>query len=188
MGHPYEADLETHLDEHAIPFRVRRAQGTGWQARRHQLDAVERWYVHGWSRLDARARGRILLRIADGIEARVAELARLGIPAGSTRITEPNAERLRLYDLPADWRSTQAFARPHDRLPTDKVPWRTLATADTSFWWFIPTLVVTGAGFGLMVAPIGMFTIAEVPVDKFLEAAHAASVAGASRVRLLYDK
>ena len=54
------------------------------------------------------------------------------IPAGSTRITEPSAERLRLYDLPADWRSAGAFARPHDRLPTDKVPWRTLATADTS--------------------------------------------------------
>ncbi|MGA9748118.1 MAG: hypothetical protein WBQ50_11740, partial [Nocardioides sp.] len=41
-----------------------------------------------------------------------------------------------------------------------------VATADTSFWLFVPTLVVTGAGFGLMVAPIGMFTIAEVPVDK----------------------
>jgi len=41
-----------------------------------------------------------------------------------------------------------------------------VATADTSFWLFVPTLVVTGAGFGLMVAPIGMFTIAEVPVEK----------------------
>ncbi len=41
-----------------------------------------------------------------------------------------------------------------------------VATADTSFWLFVPVLVVTGAGFGLMVAPIGMFTIAEVPVDK----------------------
>ncbi|MEJ7795207.1 MAG: DHA2 family efflux MFS transporter permease subunit [Nocardioides sp.] len=41
-----------------------------------------------------------------------------------------------------------------------------VATSDTSFWVFVPTLVVTGAGFGLMVAPIGMFTIAEVPVDK----------------------
>ena len=38
------------------------------------------------------------------------------------------------------------------------------AGAQTSFWWFVPGLVVTGAGFGLMVAPIGMFTIAEVPV------------------------
>ena len=40
------------------------------------------------------------------------------------------------------------------------------ATADTSFWLFVPGLVVTGAGFGLMVAPIGMFTIAEVPVEQ----------------------
>ena len=30
----------------------------------------------------------------------------------------------------------------------------------------MPALVVTGAGFGLMVAPIGMFTIADVPVAK----------------------
>ncbi|MGZ5405088.1 MAG: MFS transporter [Nocardioides sp.] len=41
-----------------------------------------------------------------------------------------------------------------------------VATAETSYWVFVPTLVVTGAGFGLMVAPIGMFTIAEVPIDK----------------------
>jgi hypothetical protein len=54
------------------------------------------------------------------------------IPAGSARITEPSAERLRLYDLPADWRSARAFARPHGRAVADKVPWRTLATADTS--------------------------------------------------------
>jgi hypothetical protein len=59
MAHPYDANLEIHLDEHAIPFRVQRAQGTGWQTRRHQLDAVERWYVHGWSRLDARLRSSI---------------------------------------------------------------------------------------------------------------------------------
>jgi hypothetical protein len=59
MAHPYDAALEIHLDEHDIPFEVRRAQGSGWQARRHQLDAVERWYVHGWSRLDARLRSSI---------------------------------------------------------------------------------------------------------------------------------
>lgn len=59
MAHPYDAALEIHLDEHHVPFRVQRAQGTGWQARRHQLDAVERWYVHGWSRLDARLRSSI---------------------------------------------------------------------------------------------------------------------------------
>ncbi len=38
------------------------------------------------------------------------------------------------------------------------------ATADTSTWAFVPGFVVSGAGFGLMVAPIGMFTIADVPV------------------------
>jgi hypothetical protein len=59
MAHPYDAALEIHLDEHKIPFQVQRPQGTGWQARRHQLDAVERWYVHGWSRLDTRLRSSI---------------------------------------------------------------------------------------------------------------------------------
>jgi EmrB/QacA subfamily drug resistance transporter len=41
-----------------------------------------------------------------------------------------------------------------------------VASADTTFWVFVPGLIVTGAGFGLMVAPIGMFTIAEVPVEQ----------------------
>ena len=40
------------------------------------------------------------------------------------------------------------------------------ATADTTYWLFVPGLVVTGAGFGLMVAPIGMFTVAAVPVEQ----------------------
>ncbi len=47
-----------------------------------------------------------------------------------------------------------------------------LATPDTSFWAFIPGFVVAGAGFGLMVAPIGMFTVADVPVE------HAGSASG----------
>ena len=42
-----------------VPYEVRRAQGTGWTARRHQLEALERWYVHGWSRLDTRLRSSI---------------------------------------------------------------------------------------------------------------------------------
>ena len=41
-----------------------------------------------------------------------------------------------------------------------------VASADTTFWVFVPGLIVTGAGFGLMVAPIGMFSIAEVPVEQ----------------------
>jgi MFS family permease len=46
------------------------------------------------------------------------------------------------------------------------------ATADTSTWAFLPGFVVAGAGFGLMVAPIGMFTIRDVPVE------HAGSASG----------
>jgi len=59
MAHPYLADLESHLSEHQIPYQVRRAQGTGWAARKQQLEAVERWYRYGWSRLDARLRSSI---------------------------------------------------------------------------------------------------------------------------------
>ena len=43
----------------ALRYCVQRAQGTGWTARRHQLEALERWYGHGWSRLDARLRSSI---------------------------------------------------------------------------------------------------------------------------------
>jgi MFS family permease len=40
------------------------------------------------------------------------------------------------------------------------------ADASTSVWTFLPGFVVAGAGFGLMVSPIGVFTLAEVPVEK----------------------
>src|SRR5438309_1658264 len=40
MAHPYLADLESYLSEHQIPYQVRRAQGTGWAARKQQLEAV----------------------------------------------------------------------------------------------------------------------------------------------------
>ena len=35
------------------------APRNGWTARRHQLEALERWHGHGWSRLDARLRSSI---------------------------------------------------------------------------------------------------------------------------------
>ena len=59
MAHPYSADLESHLHEHAIPYEVRSAKGTAWLERKHQLDAVDRWFTYGWKRLDNRLRSSI---------------------------------------------------------------------------------------------------------------------------------
>jgi hypothetical protein len=58
-AHPYDADLETYLVEHGVPFEVRKAHGTGWADRKHQLAALERWYFSGWSKLDSRLRSSI---------------------------------------------------------------------------------------------------------------------------------
>lgn len=60
VAHPYEAALETFLDAKHVPYRVQRATGTGWAARKHQVEAVERWYLHGWSKLDGRLRSSIV--------------------------------------------------------------------------------------------------------------------------------
>lgn len=46
------------------------------------------------------------------------------------------------------------------------------ATPTSSVWLFVPGLVVTGAGFGLIVAPVGIFTLADVPTE------HAGSASG----------
>ena len=59
MAHQYTSDLESALHEHQIPFEVRRAKGTAWIERKHQLDAVDRWFTHGWRRLDHRLRSSI---------------------------------------------------------------------------------------------------------------------------------
>ena len=60
MAHPYEASLETFLDARKVVYEVRKPKGAGWAARKHQLEAVERWYLHGWSRLDGRLRSSIV--------------------------------------------------------------------------------------------------------------------------------
>jgi len=59
MAHPYDSELETFLASRQVPYRVEKPQSAGWQARLHQLAAVERWYRHGWHRLDARLRSSI---------------------------------------------------------------------------------------------------------------------------------
>jgi hypothetical protein len=58
-AHPYDSELEAHLEQQHVPYRVQRPQGGTWASRRHQLDAVQRWYTHGWSRLDGRLRSSI---------------------------------------------------------------------------------------------------------------------------------
>jgi hypothetical protein len=60
MAHPYEAGLETFLAAREVAYEVRKPKGAGWAARKHQLEAVERWYLHGWSRLDGRLRSSIV--------------------------------------------------------------------------------------------------------------------------------
>jgi hypothetical protein len=59
MAHQYSAELESALHEQQVPFEVRRAKGTAWIERKHQLDAVDRWFTHGWRRLDHRLRSSI---------------------------------------------------------------------------------------------------------------------------------
>jgi hypothetical protein len=59
MAHQYDAELETYLAAQGVPYHVQRAQGSGWATRKHQLEALDRWYAHGWSRLDTRLRSSI---------------------------------------------------------------------------------------------------------------------------------
>ena len=59
MARQYSADLESHLQEHTIPYEVRRTKGTAWLDRKHQIEAVDRWFTYGWKRLDNRLRSSI---------------------------------------------------------------------------------------------------------------------------------
>ena len=45
MARQYSADLESHLQEHAIPYEVRRTKGTAWLDRKHQIEVVDRWFT-----------------------------------------------------------------------------------------------------------------------------------------------
>jgi hypothetical protein len=59
MARQYSGDLEGYLAERKIPFEVRRAQGTAWLDRKHQLEAVDRRFPHSWKTLDNRLRSSI---------------------------------------------------------------------------------------------------------------------------------
>jgi hypothetical protein len=60
MAHPYNGELESFLSDRGVAYRVQKTQGAGWAARRHQFEAIQRWYVHGWTRLDTRLRSSIV--------------------------------------------------------------------------------------------------------------------------------
>jgi len=59
MAHQYNAELESYLHHEDVPFQVRRAKGTAWIERKHQLEAVDRWFTYGWRKLDHRLRSSI---------------------------------------------------------------------------------------------------------------------------------
>ena len=59
MAHAYDAELDTYLAGHGVSYTVQKARGAGWMARKHQLEALDRWYKQGWSRLDTRLRSSI---------------------------------------------------------------------------------------------------------------------------------
>jgi hypothetical protein len=59
FAHPYDADLDSHLAAKNVSFRVAKSNSNVWLTRRHQLQAIDRWYKHGWSRLDTRLRSSI---------------------------------------------------------------------------------------------------------------------------------
>jgi TraM recognition site of TraD and TraG len=59
FAHPYDADLDSKLSAENVPFRVAKTNSNAWITRRHQLQAIHRWYKHGWSRLDNRLRSSI---------------------------------------------------------------------------------------------------------------------------------
>ena len=50
MAHPYDSELETYLDAQGVPYRVQRAQGSGWAARKHQLEALWQSGEAPWAR------------------------------------------------------------------------------------------------------------------------------------------
>jgi hypothetical protein len=52
MAHPYEAELETFLAEHGVPFTLRTGDAAIAADRRHRLEAIERWYYNAWARIE----------------------------------------------------------------------------------------------------------------------------------------
>ena len=60
LAHPYDAELESFLTEHGVPYEVRSGSAAICAERRHRLDAISRWYYNTWSKLDPRVRASIV--------------------------------------------------------------------------------------------------------------------------------
>ena len=60
VGHPHDAELESYLAEHKIPFELRTGTAAICADRRHRLDAIQRWFNHTWRKLDQRVKASII--------------------------------------------------------------------------------------------------------------------------------
>lgn len=60
FAHPYDAELETHLNARNIAYAVRRPDSSAFAGRRHQVEAIDRWFYQSWGRLDTRLRSSIV--------------------------------------------------------------------------------------------------------------------------------
>jgi hypothetical protein len=60
LGHQYEAELESYLAEHEIPFELRTGSAAICAERRHRLEAIQRWFYSTWVKLDSKVRASII--------------------------------------------------------------------------------------------------------------------------------
>jgi TraM recognition site of TraD and TraG len=58
-AHPFDAALDSFVNVQHIPSLVRPTMSEAWKARKQQYEAVDRWYKHGWGKLDQRLRSNI---------------------------------------------------------------------------------------------------------------------------------
>jgi len=60
LAHPYDAELESYLTEHDVPYEVRSGNAAICAERRHRWEAISRWYYNTWSKLDPRVKASIV--------------------------------------------------------------------------------------------------------------------------------
>ena len=60
LGHQYDAELESFLAEHKIPFELRTGNAAICAERRHRLEAIQRWFYSTWVKLDPKVRASII--------------------------------------------------------------------------------------------------------------------------------